>query len=47
MTWLTPHRLRYATMTLFVAACGFSSLTLAGSTPSKPHSTPTASIQSR
>ncbi|MHB8659917.1 MAG: hypothetical protein ACYC91_18630 [Solirubrobacteraceae bacterium] len=32
-TWLTPIRLRAATIPLFVAAFGFSSLTLSGSTP--------------
>jgi hypothetical protein len=35
-TWLTPRRLRAATIALFVVAFGFSSLTLSGSTPS-PH----------
>jgi hypothetical protein len=32
-TWLTPKRLRAATIALFVAAFGFSSVTLSGSTP--------------
>jgi hypothetical protein len=32
-TWLTPKRLRAATIALFVAAFGFSSITLSGSTP--------------
>lgn len=40
-TWLTPKRLRAATIALFVAAFGFSSVTLSGSTP------PSHSEQSR
>ncbi|MFL5828750.1 MAG: hypothetical protein ACJ76X_02430 [Solirubrobacteraceae bacterium] len=36
MTWLTPQRLRTATIALFVAAFAFSSFTLTGSTPA-PH----------
>jgi hypothetical protein len=32
-TWLTPRRLRAATIALFVAAFGVSSITLSGSTP--------------
>ena len=32
-TWLTPRRLRAATIALFVAAFGFSSITLSGSAP--------------
>ena len=47
MTWLTPERLRAATIALFVAAFGFSSITLSGSTPSQGHRTATPSIQSR
>ncbi len=36
-TWLTPKRLRAVTIALFVAAFGFSSVTLSGSTaPSHP-----------
>ena len=46
-TWLTHQRLRAATITLFVVTFGFSSLTLSGSTPRQPHSTPTPSVQSR
>jgi hypothetical protein len=33
MTWLTPQVLRAMTITLFVVAFGFSSITLTGSTP--------------
>jgi hypothetical protein len=36
MTWLTPKRMRTATIALFVAAFGISSVGLSGSTPS-PH----------
>jgi len=32
-TWLTPKRLRAATIALFLAAFGFSSVTISGSTP--------------
>lgn len=32
-SWLTPQRLHAATIALFVAAFGFSSVTLSGSTP--------------
>jgi hypothetical protein len=37
ITWLTPPRLRAATILLFIAAFGFSSITLTGSTPAAPH----------
>jgi hypothetical protein len=47
MTWLTPRRLRAATIALFVAAFGFSSLTLSGSTPSQPHSQQAALTSAR
>jgi hypothetical protein len=33
LTWLTPKRMRTATLTLFVAAFGISSIGLSGSTP--------------
>jgi hypothetical protein len=33
LTWLTPKRLRAATVALFVAAVGISSVGLSGSTP--------------
>jgi hypothetical protein len=33
MTWLTPRRMRAATIALFVAAFGVSSVGLSGSTP--------------
>jgi hypothetical protein len=33
LTWLTPKRLRAATAALFVAAFGFPSVGLSGSTP--------------
>ncbi len=41
VTWLTPQRLRAATVALFVAAFGFSSVTLSGSTP-PAHAQPVA-----
>jgi hypothetical protein len=47
MTWLTPRRLRAATIALFVAAFGFSSLTLSGSTPTQHHSRQTALASAR
>ena len=34
-TWLTPQRIRTATVALFVVAFGFSSVTLSGSTPAR------------
>jgi hypothetical protein len=33
LTWLTPKRMRTATVALFVAAFGISSIGLSGSTP--------------
>lgn len=36
-SWLTPKRLRIATASLFVAAFGFSSVGLSGSTPAPHH----------
>jgi hypothetical protein len=33
LTWLTPKRMRAATIALFVATIGFSSVGLSGSTP--------------
>ena len=42
ITWLTPQRLRAATNALFVAAFGFSSITLSGSTPAQHQSQPLA-----
>lgn len=41
MTWLTPKRLRAATLALFVAAFGISSIGLSGSTTAPGH-TPAA-----
>jgi hypothetical protein len=46
-TWLTPKRVRAATIALFVAAFGFSSISLGGSTPAQRHGTQPASAQSR
>ena len=40
VTWLTPQRLRAATITLFVGVFGFSSITLTGSTPAAHHHSP-------
>ena len=43
-TWLTPKRMRAATITLFTAAAIGSSVTISGSTPGPhhhAHSTPT------
>lgn len=39
LTWLTPRRIRMATIALFVAAFGISSVGLSGSTPAQhaPH----------
>jgi hypothetical protein len=36
-TWLTPRVLRAMTITLFVVAFAFSSITLSGSTPPQHH----------
>jgi hypothetical protein len=47
ITWLTPQRLRAATIALFVAAFGFSSITLSGSTAAQHHSPPPALHASR
>lgn len=46
LMWLTPARLRGATIALFVAAFGISAIGLAGSTPPRPHPAPHASIAS-
>jgi hypothetical protein len=46
-TWLTPRVLRAATIALFVAAFGFSSLTISGSTPTQHHSPQTSITQAR
>jgi hypothetical protein len=47
MTWLTPRRLRTATIGLFVLAFGFSSITLSGSaaTPHAQHHATVAKIR--
>jgi hypothetical protein len=45
MTWLTPRRVRAATIALFVAAFGVSSIGLSGSTPA-PHHAPAAHVAS-
>jgi hypothetical protein len=37
LTWLTPKRMRAATVALFVAAFGISSVGLSGSTPPAHH----------
>lgn len=48
ITWLTPQRLRTATIATFVTAFGFSSITLSGSTPAaQHHSAPPALHASR
>ena len=46
VTWLTPRRLRAATIALFVAAFGFSSITLSGSTPAYQHHSPPPALHS-
>jgi hypothetical protein len=46
MTWLTPERLRAATIVLFVVAFGFSSLTLSGSAPAAHHHSRTSALHS-
>ncbi len=38
-TWLTARRLRMATVALFTAAFGFSSLTITGSSAAQAHRT--------
>jgi hypothetical protein len=46
LTWLTPKRLKAATVALFVAAFGFSTIGLTSSTSARPQpsaSTPAAS----
>ena len=35
VSWLTPQRLRAATVALFVAAFGFASVTISGSTAAR------------
>jgi hypothetical protein len=45
-SWLTPERLRAGTIALFVAAFGFSSLTLSGSAPTAQHHSPPPALQS-
>ena len=46
MTWLTPKRMRTATIALFVAAFGISSIGLSGST-ARPHGSPPSSARAR
>jgi hypothetical protein len=47
ITWLTPRRLRGATLTLVAAAFGFSSITLSGSTaPVAQHHNPPPAFRS-
>jgi hypothetical protein len=46
MTWLTPKRMRAATLALFVAAFGISSFGLSGSTPAA-HGTPAQHASTR
>jgi hypothetical protein len=50
-TWLTPERLRRATIAMFVAAFGFSSVGLSGSSPARhvasAHMTKTHAAQAR
>ena len=40
LTWLTPRRMRNATIAMFVAAFGFASVGLSGSTPAAHHTPP-------
>jgi hypothetical protein len=40
MTWLTPERIRAATIVLFVVAFVVSSVALSGSTPAPHHAAP-------
>ena len=47
LTWLTPKRLRAATIALFVAAFGISSVGLSGSTPAPHHHATTHAVQAR
>jgi hypothetical protein len=47
LTWLTPRRLRTATITLFVAAFAISAVGLSGSTAPPHHATPAPSIHAR
>jgi hypothetical protein len=36
VTWLTPKRMRAATITMFIVAGGVSTIGLSGSTPPQP-----------
>jgi hypothetical protein len=47
LTWLTPKRLRAATIALFVAAFGISSVGLSGSTPPPHHAAHGAVVAAR
>jgi hypothetical protein len=40
MTWLTPRRMRAATVTMFVVAGGVSTIGLSGSSASPPRPAP-------
>jgi hypothetical protein len=46
-TWLTPRRLKAATIALFTAAFGFSSLTISGSSTAQHHSSQAEITQAR
>ena len=46
-TWLTPRRLRAATLALFGAAFGISSVSPSGSTPAPHHSVPATQAHAR
>jgi hypothetical protein len=43
MTWLTPKRIKAATIALFIAAFGFSTIGLSSSSSTPTHPPPTAS----
>jgi hypothetical protein len=43
LTWLTPKRIKVATIALFVAAFGFSTIGLSSSSSKPAHPPPTAS----
>jgi hypothetical protein len=47
LSWLTPRRMRNATIALFVAAFGVSSVGISGSTPPPHHAHAAAIVQHR
>jgi hypothetical protein len=46
-TWLTPRRMRAATLALFAAAFGVSTVGLSGSSSATPHPSPAVQQQAR